>query len=422
MENVALQSQLQAVSLGASMAQRRIENQRLQQQLQMQVGEQVMRQRQYELQNKIQETALAQSLREQEAMNTEFDQFNQFNQQVTDFLNNPDPQGKIPTPPAFKSKTYQQEANRAIQGMDQYSVRSQMVKAADYARAKADRVDAQLMNEAAKYDAFKVNPETGMPMRGPDGVPMIDYQVLTARKAKERELSEQRTDMLTRGGVGNVKIQNAVKDLATQGIIDLGNEVEVAEAASLIRAGAKVPAKTATSIMAADNAVVQLDNAMKRVESFNQKYGPNAFNEYVGPLDAPVFRAEGKYKGLAEEDKKEARLIQQQIAKVVQDYRKDVFGATLTVNEERNMNDVVGTAGGNDYLLLINGFADNLKRGLGNQVRTLKLYPDLSPDIKKRYAPEIFVREEVVQPVQRQTTQPGATNRVGRFTIEIEGQ
>ena len=212
------------------MAQRRIENQRLQQQLQMQVGEQVMRQRQYELQSKVQENALAQSLREQESMNTEFDTFNQFNQQVADFLNNPDPQGKIPTPPAFKSKTYQQEANRAIQGMDQYSVRSQMVKAADYARSKADRADAQLMNEAAKYDAFKVNPETGMPLRGQDGIPIIDYQALTTKKNEERDLNKRRTEALLAGGVGNININNAVKDLATQGLVDLEDAEDVSQA------------------------------------------------------------------------------------------------------------------------------------------------------------------------------------------------
>ena len=175
---------------------------------------------------------------------------------------------------------------------------------------------------------------------------------------------------------------------------------------------------TSTSILAADNAVVQLGDAMKRVESFNQKYGPKAFDEFVGPVDAPIFRAVGKYKGLPEADKKEARLIQQQIAKVVQDYRKDVFGATLTKNEQENMDQVVGTTGGNDYLVLTQGFAENLQRGLNNQVKTFRLYPDLPPDIKRRYAPEIFVRETSVQP----PAQPAATNRVGRFTIEIEGQ
>ena len=142
MENVALQNQLQAISLGASMAQRRIENQRIQQHLQMQAGEQLMRQRQYELQSRIQENALSQSLREQEAMNTEFDAFNQFNQQVADFLNNPDPQGKIPQAPTFKSKTYQQEAFKAIQGLDQYSNRAQMMKAAENARLKANKLDS----------------------------------------------------------------------------------------------------------------------------------------------------------------------------------------------------------------------------------------------------------------------------------------
>lgn len=406
MENVALQNQLQAISLGASMAQRRIENQRIQQQLQMQAGEQLMRQRSQELQMRAQENALSQSLKEQEAMNTEFDAFNQFNQQVADFLNNPDPQGKIPQAPVFKSKTYQQEAFKAVQGLDQYSARARAMKAADSARLQADRFDAELMSDAVKLGAFQIDPETGFPKRGPNGVPLIDFQSLQAKREEDRKLARQKTEALLAGGVGNTKIQNAVRDMATQGIIDLEDAGAVAEASNVVRAGAKVPAKTQTSILAADNAVMQLDSAMKRVEQFNQKYGTNAFNEYVGPIDAPTFRAEGKYKGLTTDEKKEARLIQQQIAKVVQDYRKDVFGATLTVNEEKNMNDVVGTAGQNDYLALTKGFADNLKSALSNQVKTFRYYPDLPADLKKRHAPEVFVRETVTAPAPAATNQP----------------
>lgn len=422
MENVALQSQLQAVSLGASMAQRRIENQRLQKQIQMQVGEQLLRERQFELQEKIQNRALAESLREQEAMITDFPLFNEYTQQVTDFLNSPDPQGKIPTPPAFKSKTYQQEANRAIQGMDQYSNRAQMMKAAENARIKANKLDSLFMDEAMSFDAFKRNPETGMILRGPDGIPLVDEKLLSERKAEQRKMAEERLKVIQGGGVGEIKVTNAVKDLATQGILDINDETEVAKAALAIRSGKGVPATVLSATKSADDAVVQLDQAMERVQAFNQKYGKNAFNEYVGPIDAPVFRAEGKYKGLTTAEKEEARKIQQKIAGVVMNYRKGLFGATLTPTETKSMDSYIGTPEGNDYLLLIGGFSENLKSGLKNTSTVFRFEPSLPFEYKKRYAPEIFVREEVVQPVQRQTTQPGATNRVGRFTIEIEGQ
>jgi hypothetical protein len=411
MENVALQNQLQAISLGASLAQRAIENRRIQQQMAVQAGEQLMRQRSQELQMRVQENALAQSLKEQEAMNTEFDAFNLFNQQVADFLNNPDPQGKIPQAPVFKSKTYQQEAFRAIQGLDQYSARARAMKAADSARIQADKFDADLIADAVKYGAFQIDPETGFPKRGPNGVPIIDIQALRTKQEEDRTMRRRKDEALLAGGVSNTKIQNAIDSLAKQGLVDMADQEAVAEASNIIRTGAKVPSKTLSSMTAADNAAMQMDSALQRISQFNQKYGDNAFNEYVGPIDAPVFRLRGKYSGLSGEEQKEARLIQQQIAKVIQDYRKDVFGATLTANEERNMNDVVGTARGNDYVLLSKGFSDTLKSALTNQSKTYRYYPDVPSALKRRYSPEIFVSETVVRP----PAQPAPS---GGFKIE----
>jgi hypothetical protein len=419
MENVALQNQLQAISLGASLAQRRIENERIRQQLQMRAADQVIQNQQAALQMKMQETQLASTLREQEAMNAEFNAFNQFNQQVAEFLNSGGEGARIPQAPAFKSKTYQSEALKAVNGLDQYSERARSMKLADQARMEANRMEQKMMDEAIKFGAFKTDPETGMPMRGPNGVPLIDFNTLNTKREQEVMRREALDAQRLAGGLEETKANNSIQNLSKLGLLDSSNDQDVAEAYSIIKGRYKVPAKTASSITAADNAVVQLGDALNKIDSFNQKYGANAFDEYVGPIDNPVFKATGKFKGLTTQEQQDARLIQQKVAKVVQDYRKDIFGATLTPNEQQNMDNVVGTAGGRDYVLLTRGFYDNLKQSLNNQMKEYRLYTDIPVTIKKRYAPEVFVgAAEVVEPAAT----PAGTNRVGRFNIEVEGQ
>jgi hypothetical protein len=103
---------LQAFQLGASLFDRAQTQQRLMEQFQLQAADQVMRQRQYDLQNKIQTKAYEDALKESEAQNSEFDTFQTFNDQLAAFLNNPDIEGQIPTVPRFKSKIFNQEAQR----------------------------------------------------------------------------------------------------------------------------------------------------------------------------------------------------------------------------------------------------------------------------------------------------------------------
>jgi len=97
---------LQAFQLGASLFDRAQTQARMMEQMQMNAAEQVMRQRQFDLQNKIQSNAYAQALAEQEAQNAEYDAFQAFNQQVADFLNNTTEGAAMPALPRFKSKQF----------------------------------------------------------------------------------------------------------------------------------------------------------------------------------------------------------------------------------------------------------------------------------------------------------------------------
>lgn len=195
----------------------------------------------------------------------------------------------------------------------------------------------------------------------------------------------------TEGGVVEQRTQKNIADLIDEGILDPNNKVDVANASRAIRSNLKTPQKIIDSVTASDSATNQLDNALQKIQAFDAKYGANAFSQYVGPVDEPLFRAEGKFKGLTSAEKQTARTIQQQIAQVVQNYRRGIFGQTLQPNEQKNMDDIVGTARGNDYVVLVGGFNDNLKSGLKRTISNYKFNADIPIDIKRTHAPEIFV-------------------------------
>ena len=195
----------------------------------------------------------------------------------------------------------------------------------------------------------------------------------------------------TEGGVVEQRTQKNIADLIDEGILDPNNKVDVANASRAIRSNLKTPQKIIDSVTASDSATNQLDNALQKIQAFDAKYGANAFSQYVGPVDEPLFRAEGKFKGLTSAEKQTARTIQQQIAQVVQNYRRGVFGQTLNPNEQKDMDSVVGTARGNDYVVLVGGFNDNLKSGLKRTISNYKFNADIPIDIKRTHAPEIFV-------------------------------
>lgn len=439
MENAALQNQLQAIQLGANLAARRQQRQQIEQQMRQSSAEFLLRKNQSELQNKILENNLGQALAEQRLQMEEMPQFQDFNEQVANFLNDPYGSEKLPPVPRFRSKLFNQEAMKAISGLEQYSSRAKLMKDAERARLAADRADSRLLSEAADYGAFKYNPDTGKPVRDENGMPVVDFQLLNQKKEEARQQAATKAAIYASGGVGEKKVGLSVKDLADEGILDPENKAEVANATRIIRGNLKVPGKIIDSVNSSDSAVFQIGNALSKINKFDAKYGQGAFSEYVGPVDAPLFKITSRVKGLTSSEQKEARLIQQQIAQVVQDYRKGVFGATLTKNEQENMDEIVGKAGQNDYVILAEGFSKNLGDGLKRNISKYRYYADIPIDLKRQYAPEIFVGNlsgsEPMQEAGKALTPTapanapaavapaqGVTNKIGRFEIFVEGQ
>ena len=140
--NMAVENQLQAVQLGASLYDRAQTQKRMMEQFQLQTADQLMRQKTADLQNKMQSNAYNQALQEQEAQVAEFDTFQTFNNEVSNFLNSRQVGAAMPAVPRFKSKAFNQEANKTIGGLEQYSARNELMKQQTKMAAFTDQLES----------------------------------------------------------------------------------------------------------------------------------------------------------------------------------------------------------------------------------------------------------------------------------------
>jgi hypothetical protein len=172
---------LQAFQLGASLYDRAQTQKRMMEQLQMQTADQIMRQRQADLQNKIQSKAYADALAESEAQNLEYDAFQNFNQQVSDFLNNATENGAMPALPRFRSKQFNQQATQIINGLEPYSARAKLIKEQTKLAAFTDELERSRIAEARKYNALT---------RTADGKYVIDDALIAKKRTEEEQLGK----------------------------------------------------------------------------------------------------------------------------------------------------------------------------------------------------------------------------------------
>ena len=167
-------------------------------QLQVQTAESLLQRQGMELQNKIRSNAFAQALDEQSAQNSEYDTFQTFNNQVSDFLNNATAGAAMPAAPRFRSKVFNQEAMKAISGLEQYSVRAEHVKAQQRLAAAAMSQQTALINNAMKYGAVSVDPETG--------APKIDINLANQRATESFNADVQKKNATTQAALDRVDI------------------------------------------------------------------------------------------------------------------------------------------------------------------------------------------------------------------------
>jgi hypothetical protein len=210
---------LEAFQLGASLYDRAQTQRRMMEQLQVQTAESLLQRQGMELQNKIRDITLADTIEERQAQVDEFKGFSDLSKQVGSYLDNPESTAKFPVIPAFKSKQYRIEADKMLNNLEKYSARAKLLKAKDAVDAKAAELTRWQFQTAADYGAFKINPA--------DGKVTLDYDKINQIAAAKGQANLEKTQAQTTSILGNLDVaKNNLNRLVKEG----GDKNAIAEA------------------------------------------------------------------------------------------------------------------------------------------------------------------------------------------------
>jgi hypothetical protein len=131
----------------------------------------------------------------------------------------------MPAMPRFKSKTFNQEAIKAISGLEQYSARAELIKQQAKTAAFTDQIEATRIADARKYNALT---------RTPEGKYIIDDALISKKRIEEEQLGKSSK----LGSIARLGTQ------AVQSLIDTGQIPQEIAAQSLLAAQSFEKSKT----------------------------------------------------------------------------------------------------------------------------------------------------------------------------------
>ena len=202
---------LQAFQLGASLFDRAQTQKRMMEQFQQQTAESVLQRQGLELQNKIRDITLADTIEERQAQVDEFKTFSDLGKQVGSYLDNPESTAKFPVIPAFKSKQYQIEADKMLNNLEKYSARAKLLKATSRAEAQADAIAASTLNKAIELGAIKRDANGKLDV----DVPLLNQRAEEQRKANIAKTTAQTTSILTNLDLSRDKLKALIANNAS---------------------------------------------------------------------------------------------------------------------------------------------------------------------------------------------------------------
>lgn len=396
---------LQAFQLGASLFDRAQTQARMMEQMQMQTAEQLMRQRQYDLQNKIQSNAYAQALAEQEAQADEFDTFQRFNEDVGTYYNDPELKSPMPALPRFRSKVFNQEAIKAYQGLQQYSPRAKIIKA----REQFEKLRADTVEEMQKQGIDVFNPLTGEVNEEvyQKNLPIIREQIKERQTIKDlgQEMSEEvfqmdktmplperiktaRANVEARREGRTTSSERMKSEIATGAIDDWQELFGPADTRTAARIKGSVMQNEWKFPQAEDGRQMRSDeltarNSSKLIDELNrfeQTYGKGKIQNYVGLIDGNIEELLRRAKTAKTDEEKNAYGLLQRFQKVFNDEAFATSGKAVTQPEATRLKSAIGDIKSNNFVNDVNNFANFAAEDLWNTVDTFKTKYRITPE------------------------------------------
>jgi hypothetical protein len=385
---------LEAFQLGASLYDRAQTQKRMMEQLQVQTAQQVMQQRQSDLQNKIQSNAYAQALAEQEAQVSEFDTFQTFNNDVSNFLNSQEVGAKMPAMPRFKSKTFNQEAIKAISGLEQYSARAELIKQQAKTAAFTDQLEATRIADARKYNALT---------RTPEGKYIIDDALVAKKRIEEEQLGKS-AKLGSIARLGRQAVQSLIdtgqipQEIAAQSLLaaesfeksktgavgkntDLfieaakakakasGQELTPVKEAELrqtfIGGGGRLKPladKTATKLEDEFAVMETIDSLQDGIAEFEKQYPGKKFTDFLGAIPATEVKIRSLIETEQDPVRKEALGLLADFAGVVNRTARTTSGLNVTEGEGKRITQEIGSVFDKNSIIKLDRFRKRIEQ------------------------------------------------------------
>ena len=439
---------LQAFQLGANLFDRAQTQARIMEQFQLQTADQLMRQRQYDLQNKIQSKAYADALAEQEAQAAEYDIFQKFNEDIGTYFNDPELKAPMPALPRFRSKVFNQQATQAYQGLQQYSPRAKIIKAREqFDKLRADSIEA-MQNQG--IDVF--DPQTGQVNEEVyrKNLPIIREQM------KEKEIAGKLTpDVFTQFSLleKTIPLQERIKkaqDIVDQRKIEQLSPSERAKMRLSERAVSEYeslfgkPDQTTKDIIESnalsnkwnwpdgkaearitgDETIASISgDLVKSLDDFEKNYGPKTIQKYVGIIDGRVSDIEKRLSGAKTDEERDAYALLQRFQ---QQFNKTAFetsGKAVTQPEMQRLVAALGNVKSNNFANDVRNFAKMSAEDLHRTIKSFKDQYRIRPE-QVRLANDLIKQFNLpLTPFgqQRQSVAPAAGGQ-GKTRIRFDAQ
>jgi hypothetical protein len=379
---------LKAFELGASLYDRAQTQKRMMEQINMQLADQQIRKGQAELQNKIQLNAYNQALDEQLKLTNDYGNMQTNLQMRDEFFRNP--KAEFPKFLPVQSKANQNVMFQVSQQLDNYAPRARLQKSLQTIENKqlSDAADIQEL-----YNVKVVTPEGSI-----DQVVFDQYmpRLLETRKLKdysqdvraaftqtdktlpfEQRIGDAMSKAKERGKSSTERTQERNAELAISEYTSaFGKPDEQTDA--FIRNNAltgkwKTPDGDAEKRLTADETISRKSSDLvKKLDEFENNYGPQSIQKYVGIIDGRVTDIQKRFSGANTKEEKDAYALLQRFQDEFNSVAFAKSGKAVTNQEMQRLLAALGNIKSNNFSNDVRNFAVMATEDLYGTIRSLK--------------------------------------------------
>jgi hypothetical protein len=322
----------------------------------------------------------------------------------------------MPALPRFKSKTFNQEAIKAYQGLQQYSPRAKIIKAREqFEKTRADMV-SEMQNQG--IDVF--NPQTG---EINEEVYQANLPVIREQKKEKEVLGKLSQDVFTEVSLLDKAIPLQERIKAAQATVETRKKDQIpasertkmrlseravseyeslfgkpdAQTADIIESNAmsnswKFPDGTAEKRIGGDETIARKSGELvKRLDDFEKNYGPQAIQKYVGIIDGKVTEIKKRLAGAKTKEEKDAYALLQRFQDEFNQVAFERSGKAVTTTEMQRLQAALGNVKSENFADDVRNFSAMAAEDLYGTIRSFKDQYRIRPE-QVRLANELVAK------------------------------